>query len=125
MNREIVYFLVGFIIPFLYYRTLLFAYSKIFDKPALREKTGLKFHHLHYGMILMGVATFLLIFVGKSTLVIVLLGLSMGFMYDEFIPILIMKSKRKDEMIAYKRSFVPTLILFLVIILILILIEIF
>lgn len=124
MGKDLIYFIVALVIPFLYYRTLSFLNPRMFDKPFLREKTGLKIHHIHYGMILVLLAVFLLIFSGYSRLVIILFGLSIGFMYDEFIPIFIMKSKRKDEMIAYHKSFVPTLVLFLIIVLALIILGI-
>lgn len=120
MKLEIIYFLIAFVLPFLYFRTLLFAATKIFDKPFLREKTGLKIHHIHYGMVLMLIAVFLLILLGQNKFIIGLFGFSLGFMYDEFIPALLMKSNRKDEMSAYRKSFIPTLILFSIIILILI-----
>ncbi|MEK6918212.1 MAG: hypothetical protein AABW51_04665 [Nanoarchaeota archaeon] len=118
MNKEIVYFIISFLLPFIYYRTLFLIASRVFDKPILREKTGLKIHHIHYGMILTLISALVLLFAGKNVYVVILLGLGLGFMYDEFIPALLMKSKRSDELIVYKKAFKSTSILFLIIIII-------
>jgi hypothetical protein len=120
MNSEILLFIAAFIFPFLYYRTLLFLFRKKFDRPYLREKTKLKIHHLHYGMIFLILASFILLFYGKNNYVVFFLGLGLGLMYDEFIPALIMKSNRKDEMNVYRKALIPTAIMFLVIIALLI-----
>jgi hypothetical protein len=118
MNKEIIYFIISFLIPFVYYRTLFLIASRVFDKPVLREKTGLKIHHIHYGMILTLISALALLFIGKNIYVIIFLGLGLGFMYDEFIPALLMKSKRSDELLVYKKAFKATSILFLIIVLI-------
>ena len=121
MTQELLIFIIAFILPFVYYRALLFFASRTFDKPLLREKTGLKIHHIHYGMILTFLAVVILLFFDKNIYVITLLGLGLGLMYDEFIPALYMKSNRKDELTAYKQSFAKTLIMFILIILMLLL----
>jgi len=122
MVNEVLIFIIAFIFPHLYYRTLFFIFAgKIFDKPFLREKTGLKIHHIHYGMILMLFASLYLLFFDKNVYILILLGFGLGLMYDEFIPALYMKSNRKDELAAYKKSLKKTPLLFIIIILIIIL----
>ncbi len=111
MDKEILFFIIAFALPHLYYRALFFTVSKIFDKPFLREKTGLKIHHIHYGMVLSLIASVVILLSEKNIYVTTFLGFGLGFMFDEFIPALLMKSKRSDEMIAYRKSFKPTLIL--------------
>jgi len=123
MNNEILFFIIAFVLPHLYYRTLLFTASKVFDKPILREKTELKIHHIHYGMIISLIATLFLLFIEKNIYITTALGFGLGLMYDEFIPALLMKSKRSDEMVVYKKSFKSTLIMFGTIILLLIILS--
>ena len=124
MNNEILFFIIAFILPHIFYRTILFTKEKFFDKPILREKTGLKIHHMHYGMIVLLIAITFLLFIEKNIYITTAMGLGMGLMFDEFIPALLMKSKRKDEMIVYKKSFLPTLIMFAILIMLLVLLTI-
>jgi len=45
----------------------------------LRRKTGLQIHHLHYGIIFILIAIFILIFIGKNIYVLALFGLGLGW----------------------------------------------
>lgn len=121
MNNEILFFIIAFVLPHIYYRILLSVRKK--KKSSLREKTGLRIHHAHYGMVFLLIAVIFLLFVGKNIYVTTLLGLGLGLMYDELIPSLIFKSERREEMIAYNKSFKSTLILFIILILLLILLS--
>jgi hypothetical protein len=123
MNNEILFFIIAFAFPLVYYRILLSTKSKVFEKPVLREKTGLKIHHIHYGMIISLIATIFFLFIGKNIYITTALGFGMGLIYDEFIPVLLMKSKRSDEIDVYKKSFKSTLIMFMIIIILLIILS--
>ncbi len=123
MNNEILFFIIAFVLPHIYYRTLLFMKSRFFEKPFLREKTGLKIHHIHYGILISLIATIFLLFIEKNVYITTALGLGMGLMCDEFIPLLLAKSKRSDEITAYRKSFKSTLILFVILIILLIIIS--
>jgi len=120
--KEIFIFMIFLLIPFIYYRILYYLYRDYFKISALRKKSGLQIHHIHYGIFIILVASFILLFFGKNNYVISLLGLGLGLCLDEFIPALLMPWNRKVELGAYEKGFISTLILLVVIILILFLI---
>jgi ABC-type Mn2+/Zn2+ transport system permease subunit len=65
MNNEILFFIIALVLPHMFYRTILFTKERFFDKPILREKTGLKIHHMHYGMAILLAAVIFLLFAEK------------------------------------------------------------
>jgi len=115
--ENILIFIISFLIPFVYYRSLFFVFRKSFDKPTLRSKPDLKIHHLHYGMVFAMISAFLLIFLGENNFVVFFLGFGLGLMFDEFVPALLMESERKKELDAYRKGLWATAILFLAIVL--------
>jgi len=119
--NEILIFIISLLIPMLYYRGLFYIAKDYFKKPFLRTKTGLQIHHLHYGILLVFIATLILLFLGKNIYVVVLLGLGLGLILDLFISSLIMKTNRRIELKVYKKTFTKTLILFGIIIIVIIL----
>jgi len=121
MNREILSFIIAFALPHIYYRIFLLTHVK--EQSIFRKKTGLRMHHAHYGMIILLIAVVFLLFMEENIYITTALGFGMGFLYDEFIPALMMKSKRTEEMAAYKKSFKSTLIMFIIIILLLIILS--
>ncbi len=123
MGNEILFFIIALVLPHIFYRTILFTREKFFDKPILREKTGLKIHHMNYGMTILLISITFLLFTEKNIYITTAMGLGMGLMFDEFIPALLMKSKRKDEMIVYKKSFKSTLVLFIILVILLIILS--
>lgn len=112
--NEIIIFLLAFLTPFLYYRSLFYIYRNYFKESSLRVKSGLQIHHLHYGCILLVITSMILLFYGKNAYSIVLLGFGIGLILDEFVPALLMPGNRKLELKAYEKGFIPTLILLLV-----------
>jgi uncharacterized membrane protein YgaE (UPF0421/DUF939 family) len=86
-------------------------------KPYIRTKTKLMAHHSHIGIILILAASLILLFWEKNTLVIILLGLGLGFIFDLFIPSLLVKTNRKKELEIYYQTLKKTLVLFAIIIL--------
>lgn len=121
--KEILIFIISLLIPLLYWRTLSYLAKNYMEKPFLRTKTKLQIHHLHYGIILVFIASLLLLFLGKNIYVTILLGLGLGLMLDLFIPSILMKSDRKTELEVYRKTFIKTLILFAIIILTIIIIS--
>ncbi len=98
--------------------------SHTFDRAFTRDKTGLQIHHAHYGILFILLASIILLFSGESVLVIILLGLGLGLILDEFIPSLLMPGDRPLELEVYKGSFLKTVFLFLIVIAIILLINI-
>ncbi|MBL7101017.1 MAG: hypothetical protein ISS23_03630 [Nanoarchaeota archaeon] len=115
--NEVLIFIIAFLLPMLYYRGLFQIYSNYFNKPFIRTKTGLQIHHLHHGIFLVFIAALILLFSGKNIYVVVLLGLGLGLMLDLFIPSILMKSDRKEELEVYKETLLKTVILFTLIVL--------
>lgn len=125
MNPQIIYFIIALLIPPIYYRGLYLLFPKLFYKRFIKEKTGLSIHHIHYGVIYTLIAIVLFLFLDKNIYIIILFGLGMGFMLDEFAPATLIDMKRKDELKIYARAQKATIFLFLAIIIILILLSIF
>ncbi|MEK6926151.1 MAG: hypothetical protein AABW50_02645, partial [Nanoarchaeota archaeon] len=114
--NEILLFVIAFILPFVYYRTLYFVYRNYFKIAKLRAKSGLQIHHLHYGALLITASSFILLLQGKNFYSISFLGIGLGMIMDEFALALLMPGDRKVEMESYRRGFIPTLIIFAVLI---------
>ena len=91
----------------------------------LRASTGLNIHHYHYGIIMVLIATFFLMFHKKTNLAIILAGFGFGTYFDGFISRLIRTTPRKIEIINYNQNFIPTTILFTFLILLTIIFYLF
>ena len=122
MVSEKLIFAIFFVLPFIYFRSRYYFDRKYFKVSGLRKTSGFQIHHLHYGAFWVLLASFLLLFIGKSIYVMALLGFGVGLIFDEFVPALLMPWDRKTELIAYEKGFIATLILFLFIILLLLVI---
>lgn len=114
--RNLVLFCVSLVLPLVIYRTLVFVVYVGRPSP-LRALTGLTVHHLHYGVIILTVAVVMLILWQRGPLSVILAGLGLGLILDEFIPSLLLQTQRAEEIAAYTRGFVPTIVLFLVLLL--------
>jgi hypothetical protein len=114
--NEVLVFIIALLIPILFFRTLFYASNKFLTKTILREKTGLKIHHMHYGTIMITIASILLLFLGKTIYIIALLGLGLGYVLDEFIASVMLKTNRKEKLKIYDKAFKPTVILFVIVI---------
>lgn len=122
--NELVIFILAFVAPLLYWRGLFYIASHVFNKPFTRTKTGLQVHHAHYGILFILVASIALLFSGENNFVIILLGLGLGLILDEFIPSLLMPGNRPLELETYRKSLSKTIYFFLIIIVIILLIGI-
>jgi len=120
MNNEILKFILSFIGGLLWYRILFFVVPIYFKRPLTRSILKLRWHHLHHGIILIFIGVMFLLLYGISTMVIILLGIGLGFIIDLFIPSLQLETDREKELVVYRSSLVPTLILGILIIIILI-----
>lgn len=105
-------FLIAFILPMIYWRTLFYIAKHKFNAPFTRTKTGLQVHHLHFGVIFLVVAVEMLLISGQSYFFWILLGLSMGLIIDEYIASLMLPGNRPLELDIYDKAFKPTVVLF-------------
>ena len=115
MTKESLWFVMALVGSMLWYRTLFFLVPLYFKRPLTRSLLQLRWHHLHWGLLFILFATIALLFGGNIKFVAVLLGIGLGFSFDLFIPSLFLETDRERELLAYRRSLVPTLLLFLVI----------
>ena len=115
---KLIIFILTLIIGHLYWRTLFYIAPHVLKEPFTRTKTGLQVHHMHYGILFVLVASVTLLLNGESIFVVVLLGLGLGLMLDEFIPSLLLAGDRQLELEVYRKSFSKTVYLFLIIILV-------
>lgn len=112
MGDNIGLFIIALLIPFVYWRGLFFLAPHVFNKMALRTRTGLQIHHLHYGIALIFLASLLFLVESGSVFVVALLGLGLGLVLDEFIASLLMPGDRPLELEVYRKSLLPTAALF-------------
>jgi hypothetical protein len=113
MTGEPLQFVLAFCAGMLWWRLLFFIAPAYFKKPLERSFLKMRWHHLHWGILLTLIATILLLFSGKTAVVVILLGLGLGFMMDLFIPSLLLETDREKELIVYSKSLIPTALLFL------------
>jgi len=117
--KELLVFIISLLIPLLLYRGVFILSRNYTSKTIVRQKTSLNFHHSHYGIILIFIAFLIMFFFERSLFSLILFGLGFGAIFDEFTPLLLMKTNRKIELDVYRRSFKSTLILFIFIIILL------
>ncbi|MFH1162342.1 MAG: hypothetical protein V1696_03690 [Candidatus Jorgensenbacteria bacterium] len=112
MENKLIAFTIALLLPFLYWRGLFLLAPHVFNKMALRTRTGLQIHHLHYGIVLIFLASLLFLMESESVFVLVLLGLGLGLVLDEFIASLLMPGDRPLELEVYRKSLFPTAAIF-------------
>ena len=109
MNKYLLFF-SSFIVPLIFYRLVVFLRDGRVS--FLRELTGFKVHHYHYGIILLTVAVILLIFHEISNLTIVVAGLGLGAVLDGFLSSFFSSGNRAGEIMNYSGNLIPTIVLF-------------
>jgi hypothetical protein len=120
-KKKLFLFIPSFILPLIFYRILVVL--KGGSVSYLRALTGLKFHHYHYGVLLITIAIILILFHKISSLSIILSGLGLGTILDGFISSLFFSSTRIQEIINYQGALIPTLILFVGVMLIILFVS--
>ncbi|MEK7566736.1 MAG: hypothetical protein AAB527_01210 [Patescibacteria group bacterium] len=123
MDNDITKFIISFVGGLLWYRVLFSIVPIYFERPLTRTVLRLRWHHLHWGVVLISVGIVLFLLFGKSTAVIVLFGIGLGFIIDLFIPSLVLETDREKELVVYRNSLIPTLLLGFAIIVIVILLS--
>ena len=110
MNKKLL-FIFSFIMPLIFFRIHVFLNNG--KVSILRELTGLKVHHSHYGIILISITIILLLFYKINNLTTFLSGLGVGTMLDSFISSLFPSINRVGEIANYNAALIPTLFLFI------------
>lgn len=123
MDMGIVYFIIAFIVGMIWFRILFSIFPSYAKKPLTRNVLKVQWHHLHYGALFMLVGSVLLLFTGQTPLTTILLGLGLGLIMDLFIPSLLLETDRKQELIVYHKSLLPTILLFAAIIVIVVILA--
>lgn len=112
-------FIIMLVLPFIYYRLFFLIFPNYVKREiSWRKWLGLNIHHIHYGIVFILIASILVIIEIQKIYILALLGFGLGFMLDDFIPSLLIKSDRKKEIRTYSKSFMPTIILIILIIII-------
>lgn len=117
MNKDILEFIIAFICPLVWHRTLFVILPIAFKRPFTRNVLKIRWHHLHWGILMILAGTISLIIFGKSFWIIALLGVGLGNIMDLFIPSVLVETDRVKELILYRNSLVWTIFLFIFIIL--------
>lgn len=117
-------FIITFFIPFVFFRGAYYLVPGAFKKNHFKETIGLYLHHLHFGLLFILIASFIVILNGINWWVIVLLGLGNGFAWDGGVSYMFAKANRKNEIIGYAKSTIWAFLVFVLISLILLFINI-
>lgn len=111
MSNEVLKFIFSFIGGLLWYRILFAIVPIYFKRPLTRSVLKLRWHHLHWGIILIVFGVIILLLSEKSNVAITLFGIGLGFVIDLFIPSLQLETDREEELAVYRNSLKPTLLL--------------
>ena len=111
MDNDIIKFIISFAGGLLWYRILFFIVPIYFKRPLTRSVLKLRWHHLHWGIVLISTGIVLFLLSGESVAIIILFGIGLGFIVDLFIPSLVLETDREKELVVYRNSLIPTLLL--------------
>lgn len=109
-TSDIVAFGLAMIVPVAFYRTLVALFYTKEGSP-LRSLTSLNVHHMHYGIVALVVGILLLLFWRRTLLTIIVGGVGVGLVLDAFIPSLLLSTTREQEIAAYTKGLIPTVVL--------------
>ena len=115
----VIIFIIAFFAPFVFFRLVIFLVPrKYITDPFLTRLSSVRFHHPHYGMLLILAGSIILIVFGRSLTVIWLLGLGLGTVFDVFVMTLMIEKDRQKGFEVYLKSLNKTFILFFIVALI-------
>jgi len=117
LKKRLITLISFFIIAFAFWRLDVFFFYNEGDLPFFRAVTGLTFHHYHYGILIILLASLMLVFFKRGFFSIALMGFGLGSVFDSFVSRLFGGSNRVKEISTYNFSFTYTLILFIAVIL--------
>ena len=111
-KKELLFFCLGFILAFIYWRTKVLLYYQRGGVSFLREITGLSIHHYHFGVLILTIFLLLYLFYRRNNLFIGLIGFGLGSILDSFVSRLFSSGTRVQEIINYQMNFYNTLLIF-------------
>lgn len=105
-------FLLGMVLPFLYYRTLFALYKSHFEKlTGIRSSTGLNTHHHHLGLLILMLTTLVGFDWRTNYAQAFFMGLGWGLVLDEVTSSLLLPGNRTVELQVYEKSTFSTALL--------------
>ncbi len=111
--QHVLIFTVSLLAPFIIIRGAIhLILSRKHDITAAAPSMGVRFHHLHFGVMAVFAASLVLLFTGKNIFSVGLLGIGLGLILDEFIPSLLVPHQEPEASKIYLSSLRGTLILF-------------
>ncbi len=125
MENEILIFIISFIIGLTWNRFLFIVVPDYFKKPFVRSVIKLRWHHLHMGLVLITIGTIFFLLSPGNMFVNILLGVGLGLAIDLFIPSMQLETDRNKELVVYRSSLIPTLLLGALIVVIIVVLSIF
>ena len=82
-------------------------------------------HHFHYGIVFLLAGCLALLYSGRGIFTIIMFGLGMGLVLDEFFLTLNLPGNRPLEMEIYKKSLKNTILLFFLIVFVVLMVSVF
>jgi hypothetical protein len=107
--KNLFIFCVSLLVPFMFFRTVIYIISRPLNEQNPYTREGLKFHHSHYGLMLLTVGLVGFLTIGVVPFSIILAGLGLGTILDEFFPSLYLPEPEPVVTAIYRKSFLPTL----------------
>ena len=118
IKERLVVFLMFFVFAFVLWRLVVLFVYQDGGVSLFREMTGLKIHHYHWGLAIVLVASFLLVFDKRNRFVFGLLGFGLGSALDSSLSFLLKTSVRKNEIATYNLGLLPSVFFFSCVVLI-------
>lgn len=111
--QDIYFFLFSFGVGVLWYRVGYVIMPGYIKNPFLRRTLKLQWHHFHHGVILTLLGIVGVLVKANDTAAIILLGVGLGFIVDEFFLFLHLETNREEELRVYQKTLRPTMNLLL------------
>jgi hypothetical protein len=77
------------------------------------KPADINLHHAHWGSILVIISALYMIFYSVNQIVATILGIGIALALDEIVPLLLLKTTRKQELKVYNKALPHTLIVFI------------
>jgi hypothetical protein len=119
---HVYFFIIPFIAAIIVFRVIIFLISKPLSEITVHTREGAKFHHLHFGVVVLFVGILLVLTYGKNNVSLAFLGFGFGMIIDEYIPSLYLPEPEPFTSTLYRQSFAKTAILALVLAVIIVLV---
>lgn len=105
----IIIFAIALITPTVLLRSVMLFLKPLPPGPARLPRV----HHAHLGIAMIFIAVLGLLLVGNTDYIILLFGLGLGLVFDQFITSLYLPQQEPDSSVVYRKSFMATIVLLL------------